>query len=55
MAALRRRLPRYMVPIAVEWREALPRNPNGKFDRAQLRRELAQRYAEVEPESCGEV
>jgi acyl-CoA ligase (AMP-forming) (exosortase A-associated) len=55
MSALRRRLPRYMVPIAIEWREALPRNPNGKFDRAQLRREIAQRFADVEPESFVEV
>lgn len=55
MSALRRRLPRYMVPIAIEWREALPRNPNGKFDRAQLRRDLAQRFANVEPEAFGEV
>jgi acyl-coenzyme A synthetase/AMP-(fatty) acid ligase len=55
MAALRKRLPRYMIPIAIEWRETLPRNPNGKFDRALLRRELAQRFADVEPESFGEV
>ena len=40
LAALRRRLPRYMVPLAVEWRDALPRNANGKFDRTLLRQEL---------------
>lgn len=40
LAALRRRLPRYMVPLAVAWREALPRNANGKFDRPRLRNEL---------------
>ena len=55
LAALRRRLPRYMVPIAVEWRDALPRNANGKFDRARLRQEIAQRYAELEPDAPGEV
>ena len=29
-----RRLPGYMVPDVVEFREALPRNSNGKIDRA---------------------
>jgi acyl-CoA synthetase (AMP-forming)/AMP-acid ligase II len=33
-------LPPYMVPNRVIVREALPRNPNGKFDRAALRAEL---------------
>jgi acyl-CoA synthetase (AMP-forming)/AMP-acid ligase II len=42
---LRRRLPRYMVPLAIEWRESLPRNPNGKFDRTLLRRELDNCFA----------
>jgi acyl-CoA ligase (AMP-forming) (exosortase A-associated) len=42
---LRRRLPRLMVPLAVDWRDALPRNANGKFDRALLRQELARRFA----------
>jgi acyl-CoA synthetase (AMP-forming)/AMP-acid ligase II len=32
----RRRLPAYMVPDAVEFRDALPRNSNGKVDRARL-------------------
>jgi acyl-CoA synthetase (AMP-forming)/AMP-acid ligase II len=48
LAALRRRLPRYLVPLAVDWREALPRNANGKLDREQLRHELAGRFADVE-------
>lgn len=39
--ALRRRLPRHMVPMAVEWRDSLPRSPNGKFDRSGLRGELS--------------
>jgi acyl-CoA synthetase (AMP-forming)/AMP-acid ligase II len=38
---MKSRLPLYMVPSAVVVREALPRNPNGKFDRALLRKELA--------------
>lgn len=37
----RRRLPTYMVPLHVEWRRSLPRNPNGKFDRPRLAAELA--------------
>lgn len=40
-AALRRELPPYMVPQSVEQRPSLPRNPNGKIDRALLARELA--------------
>jgi acyl-CoA ligase (AMP-forming) (exosortase A-associated) len=54
LAALRRRLPRYMVPLAVEWRESLPRNANGKFDRERLRRELADHFADLEPEDRGD-
>lgn len=37
---LRRQLPRYMVPAEVVVRTELPRSPNGKFDRALLRKEL---------------
>jgi len=33
-------LPPYMRPGRVEWREALPRSPNGKIDRAALRAEI---------------
>ena len=50
LGALRRRLPRYMVPLAVEWRDALPRNANGKFDRTLLRQELGQRFTDLAPE-----
>ncbi|TRW43694.1 acyl-CoA ligase (AMP-forming), exosortase A system-associated [Georgenia yuyongxinii] len=39
--AMRRSLPLYMVPGAVVVREEIPRSPNGKFDRALLRAELA--------------
>ena len=42
---LRRRLPRYMVPLKVDWRDALPRTPNGKFDRSLLHRELNDSFA----------
>ena len=35
-------LPAYMLPRSVVWRDALPRNANGKLDRAALRREHAE-------------
>lgn len=38
--ALTRVLPNFMVPRSVHWREELPRNPNGKLDRAALVAEL---------------
>jgi acyl-CoA ligase (AMP-forming) (exosortase A-associated) len=38
--ACRKQLPMFMVPHKVEWRETLPRNPNGKYDRAKLAAEL---------------
>ena len=37
---LKSRLPLYMVPHSVVVRDAIPRSPNGKFDRALLREEL---------------
>ncbi|MDH3582541.1 MAG: acyl-CoA ligase (AMP-forming), exosortase A system-associated, partial [Hyphomicrobiales bacterium] len=36
----RKHLPLYMVPQEFKRREVLPRNPNGKFDRAVLKQEL---------------
>ena len=41
LEALRRELPRYMVPKHVVVRPSLPRSPNNKFDRNLLRQELA--------------
>lgn len=38
--ACRKLLPGYMVPQHVDWREAIPRNPNGKYDRPRLAAEL---------------
>jgi acyl-CoA ligase (AMP-forming) (exosortase A-associated) len=37
----RKELPAFMVPARIEWRDALPRNPNGKYDRPRLASELA--------------
>ncbi|MBM5811040.1 MAG: acyl-CoA ligase (AMP-forming), exosortase A system-associated [Gammaproteobacteria bacterium] len=42
--ALRRRLPRFMLPLWIEWRQELPRSANGKYDRARLRDELGRRF-----------
>ena len=39
----RRELPSYMVPAEYRWHDSLPRNPNGKIDRARIARELADR------------
>ncbi|MBX7267814.1 acyl-CoA ligase (AMP-forming), exosortase A system-associated [Micromonospora sp. Llam7] len=40
LAALKRELPPYLLPREIAVRPALPRSPNGKFDRNQLRQEL---------------
>ena len=40
-ASLRQNLPNFMQPQAIEWREALPRNPNGKLDRVAIAAEWA--------------
>jgi acyl-CoA ligase (AMP-forming) (exosortase A-associated) len=36
----KKQLPAFMVPARIEWRDALPRNPNGKYDRPRLANEL---------------
>jgi acyl-CoA ligase (AMP-forming) (exosortase A-associated) len=45
LTLLRRRLPRYMVPSIIEWRSALPRNANGKFDRSLIRSEISRSFS----------
>jgi acyl-CoA ligase (AMP-forming) (exosortase A-associated) len=40
-AALRAELPGFMQPHRIEWRDELPRNPNGKLDRTALRGMMA--------------
>ncbi|MHA6722880.1 acyl-CoA ligase (AMP-forming), exosortase A system-associated [Sphingomonas sp. RS2018] len=39
-ARLRRDLPSFMQPARYDWREELPRNANGKLDRAVLKRQI---------------
>ncbi|HEX8486311.1 AMP-binding protein [Sphingomonas sp.] len=39
-ARLRSELPAFMQPVRYIWRDALPRNANGKLDRARLRAEV---------------
>jgi acyl-coenzyme A synthetase/AMP-(fatty) acid ligase len=34
-----------MVPQQVQWRDTLPRNPNGKYDRPKLAAELKHLFA----------
>ena len=46
LAQCKSRLPNFMVPLHIEWREALPRNPNGKFDRVTLAQELGALFKE---------
>lgn len=41
-AYLRQNLPNFMQPQAIEWRDALPRNPNGKLDRVAIAADWAQ-------------
>ena len=42
---LKRELPSFMQPTRVEWWPELPRNPNGKLDRAAIRGRLMQEVA----------
>ena len=44
-AYLRQNLPNFMQPQVIEWRDSLPRNPNGKLDRVAIAVEWAQGVA----------
>lgn len=41
-AHLRAELPNFMQPARIVWRDALPRNPNGKLDRVALATQIAE-------------
>ena len=43
----KRELPNFMVPLAIEKRDSLPRNPNGKIDRKLLSREYQDIFAQT--------
>jgi acyl-coenzyme A synthetase/AMP-(fatty) acid ligase len=40
LSACKQQLPLFMVPHHIEWRDSLPRNPNGKYDRPRLAAEM---------------
>ncbi len=40
LPALKAQLPSFMIPSIIEWRDDLPRNGNGKLDRALLKKEI---------------
>ncbi len=44
-AYLRQNLPNFMQPQTIEWRDALPRNPNGKLDRVAIAADWAKAVA----------
>jgi len=44
-AHLRQNLPNFMQPQTIEWRDTLPRNPNGKLDRVAIAADWAQAVA----------
>jgi acyl-CoA ligase (AMP-forming) (exosortase A-associated) len=48
LEACKKTLPLFMVPQHVEWRDALPRNPNGKYDRPKLAAELKELFTSKE-------
>jgi acyl-CoA synthetase (AMP-forming)/AMP-acid ligase II len=45
LSECKKQLPAYMVPAHIDWRETIPRNANGKYDRALLARELSSLFA----------
>ncbi|MEX2123331.1 MAG: acyl-CoA ligase (AMP-forming), exosortase A system-associated [Woeseia sp.] len=47
LVACKKALPNYMVPTEIVFRDALPRNPNGKIDRKRLSAELEDLFQDV--------
>jgi acyl-CoA synthetase (AMP-forming)/AMP-acid ligase II len=48
LEACKKTLPLFMVPHHVEWRDSLPRNPNGKYDRPKLAADLKELFTAKE-------
>jgi acyl-CoA ligase (AMP-forming) (exosortase A-associated) len=48
LAACRQQLPLFMLPQHIEWRDDLPRNPNGKYDRPKLAADLKYLFSGAE-------
>lgn len=44
---IRQHAPNYMVPASIEWRDELPRNPNGKLDRRKVSSEIHALYSKA--------
>jgi acyl-CoA synthetase (AMP-forming)/AMP-acid ligase II len=47
LAECKQRLPTFMIPTRIEWRTAIPRNPNGKMDRKSIADELKNLFADA--------
>ena len=45
---LRQNLPNFMQPQTVEWRDELPRNPNGKLDRVAIAAGWTQEHVDAQ-------
>ena len=49
---MKAKLPNYMQPADIHWRETLPRNPNGKLDRKTLLADLGDPYGASDEDSA---
>ena len=49
LESCRKQMPAFMVPHHVQWRDEMPRNPNGKYDRPKLAAELKDLFTTTEP------
>lgn len=47
LEALRKQLPAFMIPQRIDWRDEIPRNPNGKYDRSGLAFQLRSLFSEA--------
>ena len=47
---MRPKVPNYMLPIAIRWKDSLPRNSNGKLDRKRMAEQLRGLFDEERPD-----